>query len=295
MPKLKEQSSNNIYDSFLETFSSECADRIFDLLEIGEGGDIDIRQGILPSCMRPKREQLSIDIMGAYMTSPPTLLENKAIHPSKQKARIKTLRNTVKGCMEKICKHVSIIREGSSKEVLEREVADNALLAKLRVAARRSSKRDKIQPDSKVHISAMIEAETGGDRVYEFDRRVKRLYEELEWFDSCLEIADQNTEVKKTKLGKRENKYEWGFFIGLCNVFYKYTGKVPTLSYSGCNRDIVGSDHTVTGEVLPFLRLCYEGFKLNFSDEAAADRIKALQKKDKVETPFGIKPDWPVT
>ncbi len=289
MAKVNDTNSNDGYQTFLDKFKQDKASEIFNLLRISETDLINMHEGILGAPEKPlmvsKRWQLSMDILSAYMMSDPKHLDNKAIHPSTQKKALNALHNSVSNCKETIHDKVVIFREKKFAEVAERDMADNNFLNNLRgVANKLERTANPEKSPSMTWISPCIEMVDGGN-IYDFDRKIRTLYNDLEWLENCLQIADES--IKSSPKPRGNNKYEWTFFIMLCNVFYKYTGKVPDLSYGGGTRQDVHENST-----LKFLKLCYEGFGLPITDTALFQKMKKLKTGKVPQTRFAIKPAW---
>lgn len=82
--KLKDQNSNDGNADFLERFDQDKAKKIFDLLKIGPQDTVNIHEGTaLPPLIQNTRHLISMDIMSAYMISPPTMLKDKNVYPKR--------------------------------------------------------------------------------------------------------------------------------------------------------------------------------------------------------------------
>jgi hypothetical protein len=296
--RLGDTYSLDAHADFLGIFGSKEREALFRILEIGP-------QDILETVVEArdgqfiykynKRWKIASDIVGAYIISSPKYMYKKDIFTSRQKKKLEGFLGVARKTPNLIWERVRSLYNDS---VPDREMHNHKILAYLRAAERRSplSKKPKA---GMFCLSGAVEAEDGGNS-YEFDRRffeilqkAKPANQDIEWIKSVIEHAIDSIKVstRETRLPRPPNKYEWTFFIGLCNIFYEFTGEKPASTRSGG-----GTSHSnmkyIRGRAIDFLDICYQAFNLCTTREALHQKLEGINKGKEPPTCLGIVPKW---
>ena len=182
------------------------------------------------------------------------------------------------------------MKENGQKDIAERTVADNSILTALRGAARKIEVRDGTASGPMTLYAGQMERDENRSDLYKFDSIIGRLYKDLKWFEDCLMLASESFEKQSKKQNSRgQNPYEWGFFIELCNIFYKNTGEKPEARE---NKNDYAGERSHSGRVLDFLELCYQGFGLSVSRGACYTKVKKLNSGFLPRAKYGLRPAW---
>ncbi len=270
--KIKHVYAKDYYQKFTETFPSEIAEKIFKEFKIGQEDTIREKvNGGYKHTIFNKRERLAVEIISAYMREKPTILDDPEIHISKQKEKLAALKESTATFRGRLEDNFPMLTEKCSEDALNRTISQNELYNRVVVPAQ------SLEKDNTITQS--------------FYTRAKKLLMELEWLESCFGEAprwileNNNPEGDKDKKkGKKINKYEYNFFISLCNIFYKYKQEIPHLSTD--ERKIY------YGNILQFLELCYKGFGILYKEVTFYNQIKNINKKPFIEKHRLIPPGW---
>ena len=290
MGKILETSSVDVYADFIKKFSEKEFCILCELLNINDDDiiikNIQYRDGSIDYRFN-KKQELGCEIMLSYilyLSQDKEGRQDKSAFTATKKKKLLSLKNNT-------IKLKNNIKE-IYKDVTNRSQSEHDILTKLRSTARRI--KNDITPKSEMEsITARYEVNTDVTKVYDFDNKIKELIDTLEWLERCSNNA-ANLFIPKDK-PKSRNIYEISFFRELSNIYYTFTGKVPTLKYSGSNPNN-GKD-LVEGDVLGFYRICYRAFNIKISDKALFDKLTDFTKSDckKDEQEMGmyhVKPAW---
>lgn len=236
------------------------------------------------------------EIDAAYSICKPSFLKDKNVHAANQKKQIKALANASKTLTTEMQKKLAILIEEGEPDVQMRKESEWILLDDLRDAENFRETGTRVVNRYGRNYEANPENKLGIKYLYSFDKKASDLMEQLSWFEAVVTLALEKAKSgAKNTNGKQADLHDWKFFIWVCNIYYKYTGKVPEVRYSG------GTSPDYRGDVLRFLENCYIGFRIinknrgkeGFRFEKGAYwKLKEIKAGRQPENLKGIIPDW---
>lgn len=229
------------------------------------------------------------EIQVAFMVCNPKHFSDKEVFPSTQARLIESLLDDHKSISKKLSNKISLLKELPLSD-------DNARAAR--------KKRKEYQwillqtlRDAEVYretgkqvvnrYGRNLEIKEYTHEMYEFDKKIADLIEQLSWFKQVATIAHKKVkaEVGKKKKGGQTNHRVWKFFLWLCNIYYKYAGETPEIAYT--------DGKVWANGALKFSQDCYKGFGMKpLTDIAAYKKFNAISEGKQPKELSGFAADW---